>query len=26
VNVRGFPVDQVKAKEKTLALDILAKL
>ncbi|HEV2306068.1 MAG TPA: hypothetical protein VGR93_11155 [Candidatus Acidoferrales bacterium] len=26
VNVHGFPLDQVKAKEKTLAQDILAKL
>jgi hypothetical protein len=26
VRVYGFPIDQIKAKEKTLALDILAKL
>lgn len=26
VNVHGFPLDQIKAKEKTLALDVLAKL
>lgn len=26
LRVYGFPIDQVKAKEKTLALDVLAKL
>jgi len=26
VNVHGFPLDQIKAKEKTLALDVVAKL
>lgn len=26
LRVYGFPVDQIKAKEKTLALDVLAKL
>jgi len=26
VNVHGFPLDQVKAKEKTLAQDVVAKL